>query len=634
MTTSIYGIGVSGLNAAQAGLVTTGHNISNASTPGFSRQRLEQSAVQPLFTGSGFFGQGVQVASVRRAYNEFLDSQVLLAQTQSSYLDAYNAQISQIDNLLADPASGLSPALQDFFKGVQDVAANPASVPSRQVMLSSASSLVTRFQSLNTRLAEIRDGVNSELSRTTAEINSISTQLANLNQKIVLAQSAGTGQPANDLLDQRDALVRDLNKLVQATVVKQNDGTYNVFIGNGQSLVVGFTASQLTTIAALDDPQRLEVAYVTPGGNIPFSSDVLQGGSLGGILAFSSGTLDSAQNSLGRIAISLAQTFNNQHQLGQDLNGMLGGNFFSVPQPEVTGKSSNSGNGVISAALSSASALTTSDYRLSYSGGTYTLQRLSDNTNTVFTTFPQTVDGMTLTLASGMPANGDSFLIKPTRNGARDLGLMISDTAKIAAAAPIRTAAAQANTGSGKISAGTVNPLPLNANLQQPVTITFTSATTFNVTGTGAGLPAMGVAYTEGSAISYNGWTVEITGVPASGDVFTIGANTGGVSDNRNALLLAGLQTQNTMAGGTVSYQGGYSQMVSEVGNKAREIQVSSKAQANLLADTTKSRESFSGVNLDEEAANLIRYQQAYQASGKMMQVATVLFDTLLGLGH
>ncbi len=237
MGNGIFGIGLSGLNAAQAGLLTTGHNISNASTPGYSRQQVVQSSNSPQLTGSGFLGQGVQVSTVKRVYSEFLASQVLQAQTQSSQLDSYYTQIKQLDNMLGDPSAGVSPTLQSFFNGVQDVATTPASVPSRQALLSSAQSLVARFQGLSQRFTEFRNGVNSQIAGSVAEINSLAQQIAGLNHNIVLAGDANSRQPANDLLDQRDALVTQLGRVINIAVVRQSDGSFNVFVGNGQALV-------------------------------------------------------------------------------------------------------------------------------------------------------------------------------------------------------------------------------------------------------------------------------------------------------------------------------------------------------------------------------------------------------------
>jgi flagellar hook-associated protein 1 FlgK len=433
-------------------------------------------------------------------------------------------------------------------------------------------------------------------------------------------------------MDQRDHLVELLNKDVRATVVRQDDGAYNVFIGNGQPLVAGILAFELRTMRDPLDPTRMTLAYPVPGGQVQVPEGAITGGRLGGLLAFRTETLDPAQNELGRVAVTLADTFNAQHVLGQDLNGQPGGAFFSVGAPRVSPSTLNTGNAVIGATVDSATigALTASDYRLDYDGANYTLTRLSDNTQQVYAALPQTVDGFTISLAAGAAAAGDKFLIRPTVNGGSTLNVAITDPTKVAAAAPIRTARAGANTGTGTISAGTVNTL--DPNLQQPVTITFTSPTTFDVTGTGTGNPT-GVAYTAGQNISFNGWTLQISGAPAAGDTFSVGPNGGGAGDNRNALALVALQTRKILDGGTASYQSAYSSLVGDIGTKTHQFEVTSAAQATILEQAKTARESFSGVNLDEEAANLMRFQQAYQASGKMLQIASTLFDSILQLG-
>lgn len=633
MTTNIFGIGVSGLRAAQAGLITSGHNISNASTPGFTRQQVEFSNAIPLASGSGFFGSGVDTVTVQRVYSRFLSNEVLSASTQSSSLDSYYSQLQQLDNLLADPSAGLSPALQDFFTAVQGVATTPNVASSRQALLSSAQALSSRFQIIDQRLADLRDGVNAQVSATTQEISNVATQIAELNQHIIVARGAARGQPPNDILDQRDRLVAELGKNIRTTVVVQDDGAYDVFIGSGQPLVAGTLAYSLATLRDPLDPTKLTVGSRSPAGVVQLPEAMLDGGRLGGLLAFRSESLDPAQNALGRVAITLAQSFNAQHALGQDLNGQLGAALFSIGAPQVNSNLANSGSAVIAAAFDATNvgALTVSDYQLKYDGANFTLTRLADSTTQIFAAFPQNVDGITLSLVSGAALAGDTFLIRPTVAGASTLGVAIADPSKIAAAAPVRTAQGAANTGSGKISAGTVNAL--NVNLQQPVTITFTSATTFDVSGAGTGNPT-GLAYTAGQDITFNGWTVQISGAPATGDAFSIGPNTGGSGDNRNALALASLQTTKILDGGTASYQGAYAALVSQVGTQTRQLQVTSAAQATVLEQAQTAQQSYSGVNLDEEAANLIRFQQAYQASGKVLQIASTLFDTLLQLGN
>lgn len=652
MGSSIFGIGISGLNAAQAGLITTGHNISNASTPGFNRQEVVQVSNIPQFTGAGFLGQGVAVSTVRRIYSDALANQLMLAQTQGSQLDAYAAHITQLNNMLGDGSIGLAPALQNFFGGVAEVAAHPESMPSRQALLSSANALSATFQGLDQQIAEIRSGINAEITGSIGSINSYARQIAELNHNILVTESSTSLQPANDLRDQRDALVAALNKEIRASVVKEDNGSYDVFIGNGQPVVVSAQAFALVATPSLEDPQRIEVGYQNGASSTLLAPVSLQGGTLGGLLDFRSESLDSVQNALGRMAMALAQTFNEQHALGEDLNGELGKAFFSVADPAVLPSSKNAGTGTVTATLQSVGALTTSDYRLQYNGASagnenFTLTRVSDGSAFPAVTFPSAgaypysmiVDGITLTLASGAALN-DSWLIEPTRLGAGEISVKLSDPGLIAAASPIRTGTALANRGSATISSGSVASV---ADLPLPATVMLTfSAAAGEFTVSGA-VPAVGsIAYTPGNSIDVNGISFSISGAPADADVFTLERNTNGVGDNRNALALGALQTANTLgqnasiAGSqpTTSFQGAYSQLVSQTGNIARQTAVMATAQTNVIAQNQQALQSVSGVNLDEEAANLLRYQQAYQASGKMMQIASTLFQTVLDLGR
>lgn len=547
---NIFSIGQSALLAAQAGLSTTGHNIANAATPGFSRQAVTQTTATPQQTGFGFIGGGTQVTDVRRLYSEQLGQQVLSAQSAKSALDSYYSQISRIDNLLADPAAGLSPALQDFFKGIQDLAGNPASVPARQSALSAAETLAARFQSMDGQLNELRQNVNSEITASVSSINFYAGQIAQLNTTILSSQAGSDGKAANDLLDQRDQLIADLGKEVKVSVVKQ-DGNTNIFIGNGQPLVLGAQTFTMVAQPSVTNPGRLEVGYLSNGTTTLLAENSLPGGRLGGSLDFRSNTLDPAQASLGTLAMTLASTFNAQHRLGQDLNGNLGGDFFTM-----------------------------------------------------------------------------------TGNAAAGFRVAISDTAKIAAAAPVRTAALSANAGSGRISAGVVDASYLVAPLTAPVTLIYDAATNTLDTNPSGGLAGFPRTYTSGATIGFGGISFAISGVPGDQDQFTIGPNTNGIGDNRNALLLGALQTATTMEGGTTNFQGSYAQLVNLVGNKTRELDVTSRAEGQLLAQAIQAQQSVSGVNLDEEATNLLRYQQAYQAAGKVMQVANEMFDVVLSLGR
>ncbi|NMM28521.1 MAG: flagellar hook-associated protein FlgK [Glaciimonas sp.] len=553
MGSSILSIAQSGLAAAQAGINTAGHNIANSKTPGYSRQLVTQSTATAQNYGYGFVGQGTEISSVKRIYSDYLGSQVSSAQSSSSGLSTYYNQIKQIDNMLGDSSTGLSPAIQDFFKGINDLAANPSLVSARQAALSGGGALASSFQSMDVRFDEIRQGVNQQIAGTVDTINSYAKQIAELNATISKLQGATGDNVPNDLYDQRDQLVQDLSKEAAVSVVKQDGGNYSIYIGNGQALVAGVQSYSLAaTPKAPPNQQDMGVSYQLGTNTVALAESSLNGGNLGGLLDFRSQILNKAQNALGALAQSIATTFNAQHVLGQDLNGAAGGVFFNF------------------------------DINL----------------------------------------------------GAKSFSVAITDTSKIAAAAPVLTQAGSSNTGSGKISAGVVsNPPAIVPPTIPNVTLTYVASLppSFTVSSP-AGAP--NIPYSAGQPIAMGDVSFTITGTPIAGDTFTVGPNPGAVGDSRNALLLAGLQTSNTSIAGTTTYQGAYSQLVSLVGNKTREVQVTGASETQRLSLVVQSQQSVSGVNLNEEASNLLRYQQAFQAAGKVMQIASTMFDVLLSLGR
>lgn len=680
MSTGIFSIGVSGIAAAQLGLLTTEHNVVNASTPGYTRQRTVQATNLAVNTGAGAIGQGVHVQTIERLYDRFLTSQVTTAQSSLSEIEAYYTEIKQIDNLLADPSAGLSPALQDFFSGVQQVASNPSLLSARQSMISSAQTLVSRFQSIDARLSDLTGEVNGKIQDAVSSVNSYASQIADLNQRILISESS-FGQPANDLLDQRDQLINDLNKLIKVSTTTNSDGGFNVFIGSGQQLVVGNIAMRMSSTMSSADPEKMVVGLETANGGVQeLPERLIVGGELGGLVKFRSETLDRATNELGRLAASVALTFNAQHALGQDLLGQANGDagfnadFFSVGllRPEVSANANNDNTGtpVIQAAFAPPTygpevnngnfltKLTTSDYQLANTATGYTLTRLSDNKQwgpsplaTLSTTI-QSEEGFSISL-SGADTVGNRYLIRPTESAAKNLAInpvVAADTRMIAAATPFRTSAAGSNSGSGIISSGTGVP-GFNTSLLPAagITISYASATTqLSFAGVTAGqtitykppgaaevsvvAPAT-IPYTQGMAVAVSGMSFVISGVPGNGDTFKLERNTAATSDGRNALALGKLQTQNTVAGGTATFQTAYAELVANNGVKTRELKVTGEAQQSVLEQAQANRDALSGVNLDEEAANMIRFQQAYQASAKLLEVGKTLFDTILQIG-
>lgn len=664
MSNSMFFTGLSGLNAAQAALVTTGHNTANVNTAGYSRQSAQIASSGGVYSpGVGFFGSGAKVTDVTRSYDQYLTSQLNQAQSLNQSLTTYYTQVSQIDNLLANQTAGLAPQIQALFTHVQAVANTPADPSARQQLISSGQAMANQFRSMDQYLTSLGASVNDQVSGSVDQINTYADQIANLNKQVAMLSNAAGGQAPNDLLDQRDQLVNELGRLVGTKLVVQDGGQYNVFIGNGQTLVLGDKATRLAAVSSASEPSRTTVGVVNAAGNVAeLQESVISGGSLGGLLQFRNETLATAQNSLGRIAIALADTFNAQQNLGIDLNGVLGTDFFSQTSPGIISNGRNTGTLVLTPSFSNGNQLTISDYRLNVTAGpSYSLTRLSDNQNIALPAgFPAgapvasttaTFDGLTLKFAGGAAAVGDSFLIQPTRTGARDLTVLVSDPAKVAAASPIVTGNTAGNQGSGAISAGTVDANYLATPLATNVTLTYDSTTNqFSGFPAGAavtvtlanGSPdptspyAAGtpVTYSAGATMTFDGITVSISGTPSNGDTFTIEKNTGGVSDGSNALLLGALQNKKTIGNSAASFNDAYGQLVSTVGNKARQIQISNTAQTSLTTQIRSAQQSVSGVNQDEETANLLMFQQMYQANAKVIQTASTMFDAVLGISR
>jgi flagellar hook-associated protein 1 FlgK len=640
MPNSIFYTGLSGLNAAQAALVTTGHNTANVNTPGYNRQSAQVSASGGSnVPGVGFFGNGAKVTDVSRSYDQYLTSQLNQAQSRGQSLTTYGAQISQIDNLLASQTAGLAPQMQTLFTSVQSVVNTPADTSARQQLISSGQALANQFRAMDQYLTGLNANLNDQVSGTVDQINTYSQEIASLNKQVAMFSNAAGTQAPNDLLDQRDQLVSDLGKLVETKVVVQDGGQFNVFIGNGQTLVLGDKATMLAAVKSASDPDRTTLATVNAAGKtVEMQESVIAGGSLGGLLKFRLETLAPAINSLGRIAISLADTFNSQQKLGMDLNGDMGNNFFSVASPGVVSNAKNSvvaPVGALTASFADISKLTISDYRVDATGpGLFNVTRLSDNAAVAADQATGAYDGLNLTFSGG--AAGDSFLVQPTRTGARDMVVSLMDPAKFAAASPLMTNSTFGNKGSGVISPPKVDAAYLGSPTQAAttaLTLTYSSAPpsfggapvgTVVTTATVNGLPI--------TTLAFDGVTVSISGVPANGDTFTIAKNTGGVSDGSNALLLGAQQNKKTMAGGTTSFNDAYAQLVSSVGNKARQVQISNAAQSSLTLQIRTAQQSVSGVNQDEETAKLLMFQQMYQANAKVIQTASTMFDAVLGI--
>ncbi len=639
--TGILNTATSGLLAYQHALDTIGHNIANADTEGYSRQRVELSARRPHLGGVGYIGNGVQVDSVRRLYDQFVTGRLRTTAATSAQYQTYSQFAGRVADVLGDPQAGLGGGLQSFFQAVQGVANDPGSVPARQLMLTEGESLASRFQFLDRQTRDLRQEVGRQLDDLTGQITDLSQSIAALNKDIVVARGKGAGQPPNDLLDKRDQLLQKLSRLVRVRTVPQDDGIVNVFIGNGQALVTGFQSARLETVGNEFDATRKDVVYRV-GGSSTLVTDNLVGGQLGGLLAFRKEILDPAQNALGRMAAVLGVRFNQQHRLGQDLNGNPGGDFFSLDGPVVAASSRNSGAGTVTASFdpTDISNLTTQDYVLSFDGTNWSMRTTSGQavglTGAGTTASPFKVDGLSI-VVGGTPAAGDRFLIQPTRHLARGLGLAVQDVNAIAAAAPVSLGEV---TGSGGTASnggdGAFRLQSLAPGFTPPAAaITFTYDSTnkrfsYSDGGSVSGTLAYDPAQDAGKSFTVAGATFSITGNPANGDRFVLAATTGNAGDNHNARALADLQTALTLDGGTTSLQGGYAQLISDIGSRTRQARINGEAQQAMFQRAQKDRDAIAGVNLDEEAANLLRFQKAYQAMAQVVSVADSMFQTLL----
>ena len=651
-------IGISGLLSSQAAITTTSNNIANVNTEGYSRQFVDFSANQPDFLGGNFIGTGVISSNVKRVFDELALFDLRANISNFNSLDTYITQAERVDRVVADPSTGLSPAIQGFFDAIQAVADDPASVATRQSLFSQSDLLIERFRSLNTQFVTQRDSINSEFRNVSGQITTLGRSIAEINSQIVFAlgKSASGAEP-NDLLDKRDTLINKLSELVQVQTIEQDDGAINVFIGNGQTLVIGNQSNTLRTASNPEDPYNVQLELVTAGTAIPVTND-LTGGKIGGLLQYRNDLLQPAINRLGLVSLGLISSINAQHTQGMDLNGALGNNFFSelnsptLEQDRVFANSSNSGNGNITMTIDDISAVSSSEYRLTFNSGTFTI---TDSSNgQVLDTFvapavpgsyQNTSLGFTLNFNSGALVDGDSYNLSPTRNAVENLERALTDITQIAVAIPVSATANLGNSGSAEIIGASVSDTS-NASftttagaLAPPIRFEFTSATTYDVISNDGSntILASGVTFNANQTNNMLaqagldlGYEVQVGGGANSGDIFEVAYNTSGRGDNRNALAMANIQTQNILNQGTSTLQETYGLLVSEVGTRTNEYTISLNATESLLRQNQARLEEVSGVNLDEEAAKLIKFQQSYQAAARIITTSNVIFDTLI----
>ena len=663
----LLNIALSGLNAHKIALSTTGNNIANVNTEGYSRQQSINETSAPQIMGSLALGTGTQVGAIRRIVNEFAINQLRNDTAVMGQADATLQNMSQLDQLFSDPNVGLNTGLNNFFASLQVASDSPVSAVSRQALLSESERLVNRFHTMSSQLSIQNAAINNQIDGLTEQITHLASGVAGINLRISEISGATGGDPVG-LLDQRDELLRQMAELVGINVVEQDNLGVNVFIGNGQALVLGADYVELATTEGEVDRSQREIIIKSGQITTKLKSDI-SGGTLGGLLEFRDGALNNALNDIGRMAIVLADSMNAQHHLGMDMSGNLGVDYFNdinsaanlatrtISSPTNTQPQDQQ----VTATISDTSQLNASDYSITFKGdNTYEITRLRDGkiNNAIDPSLTGSLNGIPSILnfdgmevafnrASGNFLAGDSFMLRPTLNAASQLQLAISNKEQLALAAPIRTGHDISNAGTGIISAGIVTNTSVAmftdtaGDLSPPLLIQFTSATTYDILDNSD--PNAPVALTppliaqafppaSGSGIlpANFGIDLNVSGQPQTGDTFTVNFNTGGYQDNRNSLAMINLQNANIIDNNSYSLTSVYGNLMQEIGSNTAEASMNQEASSILLEQSRARRESISGVNIDEEAANLIKFENAYNASAQVINVARSLFDTLI----
>lgn len=661
MGSGLMSIGTRAMFADYAALQTTGNNIANASTKGYSRQSVELATAGGQFTGAGFFGRGVDIATVSRSHNEFLTHEAAGARSLAAADEARNAQLQQLEKVFATGEAGIGFAAGEFLNAFVDVASRPTDIAARQVVLARASDLAGRFKGAGEQIDSLQRDVTVDLRSAIAAVNSMAQQVAAINHQV--ASSNGTGHLPNDLLDQRDQLISDIGSYIQVSTVAASDGSLNLFIGGGQKLVLGGLATTLAAVPDAFDVNVMHLGMTDAGGTQAFPDNMISSGSVSGLLRFQSEDLVDARNLLGQMAMAIAGRVNEQQALGLDLSNPAasGAAIFSTASPGVMPSSRNAkdvagndvaslinGSGVrvssVSVTVTSPSDLQPSDYELRndpVTAGAFQITRLSDGTKTTINS-GDVIDGFQVDVVAPLPVAGDRFLLRPVGDAPRNMARVLDDPRGIAAASPVTASVGIANTGTATVA--DIHATSAAINPQLTATLSFTSDTgdydwelrdaTTNV------LSSSGSAtWQAGQPISLNGWQMELNGVPKTGDTVVVLKTAYPANNNGNARALTDLRDgrivgQQTSALGVVTpgdtITDAYASAMTDIGVRVQSAQTAASMSAAVSADAEAVRSAQAGVNLDEEAARLIQYQQSYQAAAKILQVAQSIFDTLL----
>jgi len=621
--TSVLNTSTSALLAFQRALTTVSHNVANINTEGYSRQATDFSSTDPSRYNFGYIGTGTKIADVRRVADQLAITRLIDSNAEVSRLQTLSGLADRVDTLFSDGTTNLEGRWSAFFNALSGLSSEAASTAQRQNTLDEAQALVSRFARLNGQLDSLGQEVNNGLVAAASEINRLSSEIAQLNRQI----GANPDKAASDLLDRRDLLASQLVGYTGGSVMLQDGGLMNVFTAGGTALVVGTTPSRVQAIPDAFQPERLQLALTTTNLTVDLSNTAL-GGSVGGMLEFRRSVLDPAQAELGRLAVGMTRAINAQQAAGVDVYGERGQDMFTIGEPQAVPSTRNTGDSSLSVALVDLQASDGASFKLSFNGTAWQAISLSTGEQLAMSgsgtaADPFRVNGMDV-VVDGTPALNDAHVVKPTAGLAATLQLAITDPGRIAAASAVRASSDLSNTGTGVLTGLKVIDSSAAA-LATPAVITFTSASEYTIDGDGP------FTYTPGSTVSANGWQFTLDGQPNAGDSFRIGPTPAGSSDNSNASLLAAVEDLRLFNAGTQSLTDALAGLTTRVGSVARGAEYSLEAANVIQQQAQGARDSISGVNLDEEAAQMLKLQQAYQAASQMVATADSMFQTILG---
>ena len=580
-------------------------------------------------------------------------------------------ELNRLQNIFGDGNDqGISARLNDFFRGIQDVATNPGEIAARSVFLANAVQLASSLNQTAADLTTARESLNFQIKQTVVEINGLSHQIAELNGKIVTAEL--TGQNANDLRDQRDQAVNDLAERIDLTTLESQLGAVYVYAARGQVLVDGEVVRELDAVEEPGHEGFVSVGYSTGGTRALSINELISNGRLRSLLDLRDVTVVGLQRSFDQIAATLGNAVNQIHRQGFGLDGSTGLDVFRPPSVTTEAAVANQGTGTIgSGVITANSLLTFHDYEIQFSSPT--AYSITDRTTgslihgnylgTVIT--PPTVDGP-LSIVTGVN-DTLSLTVDGVASGTITLG---------SAAAPGRP-----YTSGGELAQELQNQINADAALQaagKAVTVVYDSTTnrfvitsnasdstsSVDVTG-GTAAASLGLVsglstaatgtYTDPQTLNFDGISVTVSGTPAARDLFSVNSydraardsavvltdpasvaasavRSGVPGNNGNMLALVALQSREFANLGPGTLHDAYRNVAADFGVVVQSADRDQLAQEILRDKIDTMRAQVSGVSMDEELVNLIKFQRGFEAASRLINVADEMFQTILSL--